>query len=318
MLYLITGGCGFIGSHIAEKLVSEGNRVRIFDNLASGRESNIDSIRNKIEFIKSDIRDLSMLSSAMSGTDYVFHGAALVSVFDSINRPRDNHDINITGTLNVLTAAKNNGVKRVVYAGSAAVYGNNPELPKREDMKPEPESPYGLAKAAGEYYLSVFAKLYGLETVGLRFFNVYGPRQDPKSLYSGVISRFVKSVTEGRSPVVFGDGKQTRDFIFVDDVVKACLLAFRSEGIGTGDIFNIGSGCPTSLMDLLEVIRDLCGKQFDVEFHKERQGDLKHSCADITLAVQKLMFHPEHDIRSGLKKLIDYTIMQNIYKNTLT
>jgi UDP-glucose 4-epimerase len=308
MVYLITGGCGFIGSHLAEALVSGGNRVRIYDNLSSGYEKNIFSVRNKAELIKADIRDLSAITSAMSGVDYVFHGAALVSVFDSVKHPRDNHDINITGTLNVLTAARDKAVKRVVFASSAAVYGNNPELPKREDMKPEPESPYGLAKVASEHYLYVFAKLYGLETVGLRFFNIYGPRQDPDSLYSGVISRFVKTILEGNPPAVFGDGKQTRDFVFVDDVVQACILAMHSTGVGNGDVFNIGSGFQTSLIDLLEVLKELTGKSFDIEFHEPRAGDLKHSCADITLARQKLLFSPRHDIRTGLKKLLDYIV----------
>ena len=312
MVYLITGGCGFIGSHLAEALVSGGNRVRIYDNLSSGYEKNISSIRNKAELIKADIRDLSAITSAMSGVDYVFHGAALVSVFDSVKRPRDNHDINITGTLNVLTAARDKGVKRVVFASSAAVYGNNPELPKREDMKPEPESPYGLAKVAAEHYLAVFAKLYGLETVGLRFFNAYGPRQDPDSLYSGVISRFVKAVTDGNPPAVFGDGKQTRDFVFVDDVVQACILALHSTGIGKGDVFNIGSGFQTSLLDLLKVLKELNGKSFDIKFYEPRAGDLKHSYADITLAGQKLLFSPRHDIRTGLKKLLDYIVLREL------
>jgi nucleoside-diphosphate-sugar epimerase len=175
-------------------------------------------------------------------------------------------------------------------------------------MKPEPESPYGLAKVAAEHYLSVFAKLYGLETAVLRFFNVYGPRQDPNSLYSGVISRFVKAITEGDSPSVFGDGKQTRDFIFVDDAVKAALLAMRSKNIGKGDIFNIGSGARTSLLDLLEVLREITGNSFDVKFHEERAGDLKHSYADITLAKEKLLFSPKYDIRTGLKKLLNHTV----------
>ena len=308
MVYLITGGCGFIGSHVAEALVSGGNRVRIYDNLSSGYEKNISSIKNKIELIKADIRDLSAITSAMSGVDYVFHGAALVSVFDSVKHPLDNHDINITGTLNVLTAARDKGVKRLVFASSAAVYGNNPELPKREEMKPEPESPYGLAKVASEHYLSVFSKLYGLETVGLRFFNAYGPRQDPDSLYSGVISKFVKAVADGNPPAVFGDGKQTRDFVFVDDVVQASILAIHSTGVGNGDVFNIGSGFQTSLIDLLEVLKELTGKPFDIEFHEPRAGDLKHSCADITLAGQKLLFSPRHDIRTGLKKLLNYIV----------
>ena len=196
----------------------------------------------------------------------------------------------------------------MVFASSAAVYGNNPELPKREEMKPEPESPYGLAKVASEHYLSVFSKLYGLETVGLRFFNAYGPRQDPDSLYSGVISKFVKALADGNPPAVFGDGKQTRDFVFVDDVVQASILAIHSTGVGNGDVFNIGSGFQTSLLDLLKELKELSGKSFNIEFHEPRAGDLKHSCADITLAKQKLLFSPRHDIRTGLKKLLDYIV----------
>lgn len=306
MIYLIIGGCGFIGSHIAERLVMEGNSVRIFDDLSSGKETNIFPIRNKLEFIKSDIRNVSEITSAMAGVDYVFHQAALVSVFDSVKRPKDNHDINIAGTLNILIAARDAGVKRLVFAGSAAAYGNNPVLPKKEDMKPEPESPYGLAKVTSEQYLALFSKLYGMETVSLRYFNVYGPRQNPDSLYSGVISRFVEAVLKGISPTVYGDGKQTRDFVFIDDVVQANLLAMHASGIGRGEIFNIGSGNQTSLLDLLEILKDVTGSTFDIKFDETRQGDIKHSLADITLAMQKLSYSPKHDIRTGLKRLCCY------------
>ncbi len=306
MVYLVTGGCGFIGSHIAEKLVFEGNRVKILDNLSSGHEKNISSIKNEIELIKADIRDIPAVTSAMSNVDHVFHEAALVSVFDSVTRPRENHDINITGILNVLTAARDAGVKRVVFASSAAVYGNNPVLPKCEVMKSEPESPYGLAKVTSEYYLALFSRLYGLETVSLRYFNVYGPRQDPNSVYSGVISRFVEAVLRGSSPVVFGDGMQTRDFIFVDDVVQANILAMNTPGIGKGDVFNIGSGTQTSLIELIEILNSLTGRTFNIEFSKPRAGDLKHSYADISLVKQKLLFSPKHGLREGLRKLLDY------------
>lgn len=306
MIYLIIGGCGFIGSHIAERLVMEGNSVRIFDDLSSGKEKNIFPFRNKIEFIKSDIRNIPAVTAAMAGIDYIFHEAALVSVFDSVKRPRDNHDINITGTINVLLAARDAGVKRLVFAGSAAAYGNNPVLPKKEDMKPEPESPYGLAKVVSEQYLALFSRLYGLETVSLRYFNVYGPRQDPASIYSGVISRFVDAILKGISPTVYGDGKQTRDFVFIDDVVQANLLAMHASGIGRGEIFNIGSGNQTSLLDLLEILKDVTGSTFDIKFDETRQGDIKHSLADITLAMQKLSYSPKHDIRTGLKRLCCY------------
>lgn len=310
MKYLIIGGCGFIGSHIAEKLVMEGESVRIFDDLSSGYEKNIFPFRNKVEFIKSDIRDIPAITSAMAGIDYVFHEAALVSVFDSVKRPKDNHDINITGTINILLAAREAGVKRLVFAGSAAAYGNNPLLPKKEDMKPEPESPYGLAKVTSEQYLALFSRLYGIETVSLRYFNVYGPRQDPNSIYSGVISRFVEAVLKGISPTVYGDGSQTRDFVFVDDVVQANLLAMHTPGIGHGEIFNIGSGKQTSLLDLLEILKDIAGNKFEIKFAESRQGDIKHSVANITLAMQKLSYSPKRDIRDGLKVLIDYAALQ--------
>ncbi|MGB5158363.1 SDR family oxidoreductase [Desulfobacterium sp. N47] len=308
MKYLVIGGCGFIGSHIAEKLVRDGKSVRIFDNLSSGYEENISSFRNKVEFIKSDIRDISAINAAMAGIDYVFHEAALVSVFDSVKRPKDNHDINITGTINVLLAAREAGVKRLVFAASAAAYGNNPLLPKKEDMKPEPESPYGLAKVTSEQYLALFSKLYGLETVNLRYFNVYGPRQDPGSMYSGVISRFVEAVLKGESPTVYGDGSQTRDFVFVEDIVQANLLAMHTPGIGCGEIFNIGSGKQTSLLDLLEILKDITGSDFEIKFAESRQGDIKHSVADITLAVQKLSYSPKYDVQTGLKRLVDYVV----------
>ena len=215
--YLITGGAGFIGSHLAEDLLAGGGRVRILDNLSSGHLENLAPLRDRIEFIHGDIRNPADLTAAMHGVRYVFHEAALVSVFDSIARPQDNHDINITGTLNVLQAAKNAGVQRLLFASSAAVYGNNPQLPKRESMSPEPESPYAIAKITGEYYLRVFSSLYGLETVILRYFNVYGPRQDPCSVYSGVISKFANTLANDQSPTIFGDGGQTRDFVFVHD-----------------------------------------------------------------------------------------------------
>jgi len=303
--YLITGGCGFIGSHIAEELVNKGRAViKIYDNLSSGFEQNITGFLDKVEFIQADIRDASSLAFAMKNVDYVFHEAALVSVFDSIERPIDNHAINITGTLNVLNAAREARVKRVVIASSAAVYGNNPELPKTEAMKPEPESPYGLAKISDEYYMSIFAKLYGLKTVILRYFNVYGPRQDPGSMYSGVISKFFNAMLKGRNPTVFGDGLQTRDFVFVKDIARANLLAMQNSSIGKGEIFNIGTGKETSLLDLLAILKDITGNNFEIQFKDARPGDIKHSVADITQAKKKLDYAPRYDIKIGFKELL--------------
>ena len=301
MKYLVTGGCGFIGSHIAEALVTAGHEVTIYDNLFSGYEHNIAGFRRNVKFVQADVRDVDALAAAMEGIDCVFHEAALVSVFESVEKPVDNHEINITGALNVLNAACSKGVKRVVAASSAAIYGNDPELPKTEDMLPHPVSPYALAKIALEYYLSVFAELYGLETVSLRYFNVYGPRQDPSSMYSGVISKFVDNINSGVNPTVFGDGLQTRDFVFVKDVVQANLLAMENPGVGKGEVFNAATGRATSLLDLLAALKELTGSDFEPRFKELRAGDIRHSVADITRAGKILGFSPKFDIRQGLK-----------------
>ena len=304
MRYLVTGGCGFIGSHICEALVAQNAAVRVYDNLASGHERNIAPFRGKVEFVQADVRDRAALKSAMQGVDYVFHEAALVSVFDSVDRPLDNHEINISGTLNVLMAAKEAGVKRVVVASSAAIYGNDPALPKTEDMKPQPESPYALAKIAKEYYMSVFSKLFGLQTVSLRYFNVYGPRQDPSSMYSGVISKFTEVVRAGQNPSVFGDGLQTRDFVFVKDVVQANLAAMHTDGLGGGEVFNVGTGRAISLLDLLSTLKELTGRSFEVQFKPARAGDIRHSLSDITRARRALKYAPRYDLKRGLGELL--------------
>ena len=304
MKCLVTGGCGFIGSHIAEDLVRQGHSVRIYDNLASGFVRNIDGIRKDVEFIEADIRDVPRLQGALKDVECIFHEAALVSVFDSIERPLDNNDINITGTLNVLTSALQAGARRVVMAASAAAYGNNPELPKREDMRPEPESPYGVAKVADECYMAVFARIYKVETVALRYFNVYGPRQNPSSMYSGVISKFTDTILKGENPTVFGDGKQTRDFVFVKDVVQANLLAMTASKAGKGEIFNVGTSRATSLLDLLDALKTLIGRNFTVQFKPARAGDIRHSVADISLARSVLGYTPRFDILQGLKELL--------------
>ena len=307
MKYLITGGCGFIGSHIAEALVKEDHDVVVFDNLSSGYEKNISSIRSRVEFVKGDIRDPEALSCAMKGADFVFHEAALVSVFDSVERPADNNAINITGTLNVLSAARANKVKRVVMASSAAVYGNEPSLPKKEEMRPEPESPYALAKITDEYYMHVFHALYGLETVALRYFNVYGPRQDPTSMYSGVISKFSDVLKKGAVPVIFGDGKQSRDFVFVKDVVRANLLAMTSPEAGKSGVFNVATGRAVSLLELLQVMCGLLGKKVEPLFKDARAGDIRHSLADISRARAGLGYSPQYSMEEGLKELFALT-----------
>jgi UDP-glucose 4-epimerase len=303
--YLVTGGCGFIGSHIAEALVDKEQIVIIYDDLSSGYERNIAGFRDKITFIEADIRDVQTLTDVMQGVDYVFHEAALVSVFDSVERPLENHDINITGTLNVLVAARECGVKRVVVASSAAVYGDDPALPKTEEMVPSPESPYALAKIVNEHYMRMFANLYGLETVVLRYFNVYGPRQDPGSMYSGVIAKFSDDILADRNPTVFGDGLQTRDFIFVRDVVEANFLAMNNRNLGKGEVFNIATGRRTSLLNLLDILKDLIGKNVNPRFKDARLGDVRHSVADITWAQRELGFTPRYDIREGLGELLE-------------
>lgn len=302
--YLITGGAGFIGSHIAEALVGEGHAVRIFDNLSSGHLHNLDHLAGKVEFVRGDVRDAAAIRAAAQGIDYLFHEAALVSVFESVEKPFDNHEINMTGTLNVLQAARAAGVRRVVFASSAAIYGNDPELPKREGMAPQPASPYAAGKITGEYYLSIFAQLYGVQTVSLRYFNVYGPRQDPKSMYSGVISKFTDDLKAGRTPTIFGDGGQTRDFVFVKDVVQANLRAMHGDKAGAGEAFNVASGRTASLLELLGTISALAGRKIEPQFKEARRGDIRHSAAAIDKARAVLGYEPAFNLASGLLELL--------------
>lgn len=303
---LVTGGCGFIGSHLVEALLREGYRVRVLDNLSSGHLENIAAVRNSVEFIEGDVRDHAAVQAAMSGVRGVFHEAALVSVFDSVARPRDNHEINCTGTLNVLLAAREAQVRRVVFASTAAVYGNDPTLPKREEMRPEPESPYAVAKLAGEHYLRIANRLYGLETVALRYFNVYGPRQDPRSPYSGVVSKFVQCIRENKTPVVFGDGLQTRDFVFVRDIVRANLAAMRHPRAGNADVFNVASGRTATLLDLLKVLSGLIGRDLTPIFEPARAGDIRDSSAAIGAISTTLGYQAAFGLESGLRELLSH------------
>jgi len=346
MKYLVTGGAGFIGSHIVDALAEQEHEVIVLDDLSSGHKENLShacSVANsvllpedRIEFIEGDIRDPETCLKAAEGCDGIFHEAALVSVPDSINRPRDNHEINITGTLNILEAARVNGVKRVVFASSAAVYGDNPELPKREDMPPEPKSPYALAKLTSEYYLKVYAECFGLETVALRYFNVFGPRQDPSSMYSGVISIFSERIKKGLPITIYGDGEQTRDFVNVADVVQANLLAMgvqrleingpRSEStpatlqpLGssremsaayfygsplTFSIFNVATGKQTSLLQLLAALEQIAGRKVEQNFAEPRSGDVYFSVADISKTRGTLKYEPKVNLKEGLEKLV--------------
>jgi UDP-glucose 4-epimerase len=304
MNFLVTGGCGFIGSHLAEGLLKEGRRVAVLDDLSSGYERNIAYFRKDVEFIRADVRDAAKVLDAARGRDGIFHEAALVSVFDSVNRPRDNHEINVTGTLNVLEAARAAGVKRVVFASSAAVYGDDPALPKRESMRPAPASPYAAAKITGEHYLSVYARLYGVESVALRYFNVFGPRQDPSSMYSGVISKFAQVLKAGETPVIYGDGRQSRDFVFVADVVQANLKAMQSPAAGNGEAFNIGIGRRVDLLALLKAMGKILGRPAAPRFEPARAGDVRDSLADVSLAREKLGYAPAFSLEEGLRALL--------------
>jgi len=322
MKYLVTGGAGFIGSHIVDALIGQGHDVVVLDNLSSGHKGNLSKVWKKIAFIKGDVRTAETCLKAAEGCVGIFHEAALVSVPDSINRPRDNHDINITGTLNVLEAARANRVKRVVFASSAAIYGDNPELPKHEEMLPEPKSPYALAKLTGEYYLKTYAECFGLETVALRYFNVFGPRQDPSSMYSGVISIFSERISKGLPIAIYGDGEQTRDFVNVADVVQANVLAMNAQRVkrnldlnvitpptaGSGsarfNVFNVATGRQTSLLDLVSVLGEIFGTAPDVSFSPSRSGDIQHSLAEISKVRNILGYEPSVDLKEGLLGLI--------------
>lgn len=302
--YLVTGGCGFIGSHIVEALVARGDHVRILDDLSSGYEANLASIGDKVEFIRGDIRDTAAVASAMQGITRVFHEAALVSVFESVEDPEKNHDINITGTLKVLDAARKAGVKRIVWASSAAIYGDDAALPKTEAMLPLPVSPYGMAKLSGEHYMSVFSACYGIETVSLRYFNVYGPRQDPNSMYAGVIAKFCDAVRKGETPTIYGDGKQTRDFVFVKDIARANLHAMDSGNAGKGEAINIATGTHVSLLDLVAVLGDLSGRKLEPGFKDVRAGDVKDSVADVSRARDLIGFEARTTLHEGLQALL--------------
>lgn len=311
MKYLVTGGSGFIGSHLVDALLEAGHEVVVLDNLSSGMLGNLVQVRDRINFIEGDIRDPEICVQASAGCDGIFHEAALVSVADSVERPRENHEINITGTLNVLEAARINGVKRVVFASSAAVYGDNPELPKHEEMLPEPKSPYAVAKMAGENYLKSYGELYGLECVALRYFNVYGPRQDSSSPYSGVISIFSSRVQQGLPITFFGDGEQTRDFVNVKDVVSANILTMMSANIFSNvqspmssafAAFNVATGKSHSLVQLLDTLEEISGTQGERRFVDERTGDIRHSAADNARLLSQGWL-PAVELRQGLQTL---------------
>jgi UDP-glucose 4-epimerase len=301
MRYLVTGGAGFIGSNLVDELVRRGQTVVVFDDLSSGKEENLAQVRSKIELRIGSIADLAKLHAACKGANYVIHLAARTSVPRSVANPLETNQVNVDGTLNVLIAARDAGVKRVVFAASSAAYGETATLPKVETMPPDPISPYGVSKVAGEMYARVFTRTYGLETACIRYFNVFGPRQDPTSQYSGVMSRFMLAVLEGHAPVVYGDGEQSRDFTYVDNVVDQTLRACEADA-ASGLVFNGGTGRSSTLNDVLRQLEKLSGKKIDAKYEAPRTGDIRDSLADISLARKLLGYTPSVDFEEGLKR----------------
>jgi UDP-glucose 4-epimerase len=302
---LVTGGAGFIGSHIAEALAERGDRVRVLDNLSTGRVANMDSFRDRIEFVEADLVDARVVAELVDGVDCVFHEAALASVPRSVEAPLDTNAACVTGTVTLLDAARRARVRRVVYAASSSAYGDRPTSPKRESDLPLPISPYGAAKLAGEHYCRAFTATYGFETVCLRYFNVFGPRQDPASPYSAVIPLFITAILDGRQPVVYGDGLQSRDFSYVSNVVEANLLAADAENVA-GRTLNIANGKSTDLLTLLDVLNRLLGTRVKPTFAPPRPGDVRESLADISEAQKYLGYQPRVGFEEGLKRSIDY------------
>jgi len=305
MRYVVTGGAGFIGSNTVDELVRRGESVVVLDDLSAGKEGNLAEIRNKISFIKGSINDLEAVRRAMQEADYVLHLAARTSVPRSVKDPLETNKVNVEGTLNVLVAARDAKVKRVVLAASSSAYGETAALPKTETMQPEPISPYGLTKYVGELYAQVFSRVYGLQSVCLRYFNVFGPRQDPHSQYSGVLAKFCTAFLENTEPVVFGDGEQTRDFTYIDNVVQANLLASEAPA-ANGKVFNIGTGARISLNQTLKELREITGSTLEAKYEPARDGDIRDSQADITLAREILQYDPTVDFPEGLRRTFDW------------
>ena len=303
--FCVTGGAGFIGSNLVEGLVARGDRVRVVDNLSTGHIENLEPMSAKIEFINADISDTALMREVFSGVDVVFHEAAIPSVQKSILDPQRSNQANITGTLSVLVAARDAKVRRVIYAGSSSVYGDTPTLPKAESMPPHPISPYGIMKWVGELYAHQFTKLYGLETITLRYFNVFGPRQDPTSEYSGVLSKFITSMLRSEQPVIYGDGEQSRDFTFVQNVVQANFLAANTSK-GIGEVLNVAVGCRYSLNETLKILNRIFSSRVTARYEAPRAGDIKHSQADITRARACLEYEPKFDFETGLRHTVDW------------
>jgi len=303
---LVTGGAGFIGSHIASALIQSGARVRVLDDLSTGHRQNIDEIGSKADFIEGSVADEKLLSKVLDGVELIFHEAAIPSVPRSVQAPRESHVASVDGTFSLLLAAKDKNVKRVIYAASSSAYGDQQAPSKSEQMAPDPLSPYAVAKLVGEYYCQVFTRVYRLETVSLRYFNVFGPRQDPSSEYSGVVSRFISALLSGEQPVIYGDGEQSRDFTYIDNVVAANLSAAEAKE-ASGKVINVANGVSVTLNQLLAELKDLTGNH-DVKplYLDARIGDVRHSRADISLAQKLLGYQSKVDLREGLQRTIDW------------
>jgi nucleoside-diphosphate-sugar epimerase len=305
MRYLVTGGAGFIGSNTVDELVRRGHSVVVLDDFSSGKEDHLAEIRNKITFIKGSITDIEVVRKAMHEAEYVLHLAARTSVPRSVKDPIETNKINIDGTLNVLVAAKELKVKRVVFAASSSAYGETPTLPKIETMQPQPISPYGVTKYVGELYGQTFGRCYGLENVALRYFNIFGPRQDPGSPYSGVLAKFCTAFLEDTQPVVFGDGEQTRDFTYVENAVQANLLACEAPNV-SGKVFNVGVGGRISLNDVLRELGKITGKTLEAKYDPPRDGDIRDSQADISQAREFLGYEPQVTFEEGLARTFEW------------
>jgi len=303
--FLVTGGAGFIGSHIAEGLVKRGDQVRVLDNLSTGHVSNLKHLENKVELIKGDICDPAAVAKAVKDVDCIFHNAALASVPRSIERPLDTNAACVTGTLNMLEQAHKAGVRRLVYAASSSAYGDQPTSSKRETDLPVPISPYGAAKLAAEFYCQAFSATFGFETVAIRYFNVFGPRQDPHSQYSAVIPLFITAMLAGRQPTIYGDGHQSRDFTYVANVVHGNLLAADAQGV-SGRTINVANGRSTSLLELISLLNRLLGTEVKPMHGPPRIGDVRESLADISVARKLLEYEPQVDFEEGLRRSIDY------------
>ena len=304
---LITGGAGFIGSNLTEALLQRGHSVRVLDDFSTGKRENLifDQPHPSLQIIEGDLRDLGTCQKAVQGMEYVFHQGALPSVQRSVEDPETSNAINVGGTLNILLAAREKRVKRVMYAASSSVYGDTPTLPKHEEMPPNPLSPYALQKYTGEQYCRLFYQLYGLETISLRYFNIFGPKQDPNSLYSAVIPKFIGALLQGRSPIIFGDGEQSRDFTYIENVVQANLLAMSADHLH-GETINIACGKRISLNQLVSVLKEILGSKQSPVYQEPRKGDVKHSLADIHRGKEIINYEPKVGIEAGLRKTVDF------------